>query len=528
MPLKIASSLPVPTEAVINERTKQALGIEQKFSLLKTQTSHRDQGLYQTQFSSLQRQAQNLQRLADLDFQALSNKGIKVTKQITAAQQALAKQQSILNRISAIAPLKHIISPTSIPPTSTSRAPVSGTPVPWEGQLHPGQSPLDWAVCNHRHELAVWLLLNRFPGTTGEQPLRTALYEAVLQQDSFMVECLYFPKEHSNAAEQAKFSAQIQAMRKQSEDLQKINPDFLSPTCRAALEGNIDALSTATDVNVQDVSGRTPLHYAILARQYDTVRYLLRVSNPYTLTAQNLSYLDVAVLSGDLQTYLLCKSFNIPLKGITQEQLPKYLFATGIYERWLKAQADAQDPLAIPETEISMGATRAAWLLSSLISYLVPVQDTSGWIPWLIGSGATNVKAFSGQLNDILHTPQTFGLLPSKVSQMIGIYQLSQLAYWIVSASVNKLTGYELPVLPAATSFLDSKLPGTSKWLSIGYTALSVWGAAKPIFDHLKLETYEKLYPSRSAHVWSNLGLRVWNVISQSIIGFNNMPSATG
>ncbi len=403
--------------------------------------------------------------------------------------------------------------------------------------LRKGETPLHWAVRNHNHNLAFQLK------ATGHSPLApdsrglTPLDEAVLQGDRKMMQALLFADLMSDPQKWAAFSSQFQTAQQKLAALAQVNPNKLSPVCRAAFEGNIEALEAATGLDTPDAKGLTPLHYALLSGNLAAVQYLVsRCNSLHYLTPQGHSYLDYAILSGNLVFFEVFQHFGLPFRLDSQDKLFIYLAASGLLEQGITADARKKDPLLLNGPDFGIGMFNALNLgfqgLGAMTHWLgadSEGKDASATANWLLdclrwfnqkthnfATGAHPVLSVMNNVNGFQQLQQQ-GLLPKAAGKAFQLYAISHAIgrlFGLWSATDYAWAG--------ASELIDSKLgKGASDILLKGFALYKVVGVAKSIFP--KIGTYRDTFKSRPADVLKWSAIDAFNLASQSFLCYQSL-----
>ena len=343
------------------------------------------------------------------------------------------------------------------------------------------------------------------------------IQEAILQNDREMTHILLFPHLIANPLFRTHFWGRNEEIQGRIATMRQVDPTTLSPVCRAAYEGAVDELENANDLDKPDKKGLTPLHYALLGGQIDSIQYLLsRTQNLHVLTPQKHSYLDYAILSGNASAFGVFSNLKLPFKLGKDHERFNYLVASGIFNQQMVGYAQARDPLAAGGTDQNMLGVNinAVWAGSALLNLATGYPDpTTSWLGWAV-SGTQNTSL---QFNRyITGTPQVLNTLPNWARTAHSVYALSNVAYFLLNPVVSyavTLAGYPMPQLNNW-----QHLSTVSDVASKAYTALRMWGAVKPVID--RIPTYRNSYKSRPKQVMKALGADLFNIASQGVMSY--------
>lgn len=471
-------------------------------------------------------------------------KGQKVDPEILKAHQKLEKLVKLIkDKVSFVR-----TAITSQPAIATQ--PVSRPEAP---KLRKGETPLHWAVRNHNHGLAFQLrIMGHSPIIPDSQGL-SPIDEAVLQDDQKMMQILLYADILSDPQKQAVFLSQLDNAQKNLTALKQIDPNTLSPVCRAAYEGNVDELETANGLDQPDEKGLTPLHYALLggdpkavyylASRYSSFNYLTPKARPTDFGGH--SYLDYAIASGNLAFFEAFQSFGVPFKLDTQDQQFAFLIASGLLQQQIARDAHKKDPIALGRADMTLGVLNVINLVLQGIGFATqpavanvpdPAAGAGAAVPdpaasaanspgW-IHSFATGGKKITGQFNDHVGFAllQQQSLLPKIAGQALHTF-LGGIQLWTFGNFISEKLGIISPETAknyawvGASKVIDSYLgDNASSFLWRAFACYKVFGVAKSVFP--KIGSYWNAYASRPSAVLKRSALDVFNLASQSFFAY--------
>lgn len=398
-------------------------------------------------------------------------------------------------------------------------------------KLRKGETPLHWAVRNHDHDLARKLCMAGHSPHAPDADNLTPIDEAVLQSDPTMRNILLFTNILANPTVKAEFEKNIQNAQKNLAALMNtIDLEHLSPVNQAAFNGTVEELSelaTPLELTTPDARGLTPLHYAILGKNFAVIQYLIPRSKIHYLTPKGNSYLDYAILSGDSSLHRFFTNAGSVFRLGKPEQLVWHLLCTGILYQDLQKTAAQKDPIRINPLDAALAEsniTQACWSALIYVTELLganPGMNTShtDWLPRINqlvhngSSGFFELQSLNKTSNGLERLIQ-LKWLPQFSKYIIQAYQLSRFANSMIQL-VGLGFGYQIPmIIPTPIAAANSYSPGSGDMVWKTFSAARMAGITASVLP--KIGAYWNTFKSRPKAVITSCALDLLNFSSEA------------
>ena len=398
-------------------------------------------------------------------------------------------------------------------------------------KLRAGETPLHWAVRNHQYDLARQLCASGHSPHAPDADNLTPIDEAVLQNDQTMRNILLFTNILANPATKAEFEKNMQNAQKNLVALMNtVDLAHLSPVNQAAFNGTVEELSelaTPLSLSTPDAQGLTPLHYAIMGKNFAAIQYLTPRSTLHYLTQKGNSYLDYAILSGDSSLYKFFTNAGSVFRLGKPEQLVWHLLSTGILYQDLQKIAAQKDPIRINPLDAALAESNITQLCLSGLMYITrllganPNMNTShaDWLPTINqtihngSNGFWELQSFNKTSNGLERLIQ-LKWLPQFSRHIIQAYQLSRFANSMIQL-VGQCFGYQVPmIIPTPTAAANSYSPGSGDMLWKAFSAARIAGVSASILP--KIGAYWNAFKSRPKAVITSCALDLLNFTSEA------------
>ena len=399
------------------------------------------------------------------------------------------------------------------------------------------ETPLHWAVRHHRYEDVITL---RKMGDSYEIPDAdgvTALNEAVMQNDRKMIDLLLLG--HLSPQETGVFKRRVIEAKNQIQSLFQIDMATLSPACVAAIKGTSGDLQGMKNLGMPDQHGLTPLHYALLSGNEDTVNYLKNVTRLQDLTPQGHTYFDYAIASGNLSLYQAFERLNLPSRLSEGGTLLPYLIASSLLIPLLQQEAARRDPLAIGQGIRSIDGAYISSISTVLIGMFgawlqgSPITDSSsGWTARMCSGIGSFLNESSQLFKQNLAFSERWSTVrvmteespfPALVSASTSIYQVGLLGY-IAVRGLLWIGGYNhSSIIPTPVTLLNSQYPGAGDVAWKLFNLLGVCSVAKATLP--KLAGYWKAFPSRPRQVLQTAAYDAFALGMTVFRGYESWPA---